>query len=212
MSIESKPGVIGTVLNWLRKGYPDGVPATDYFPLLALLRRRLTGVEVEQIVQDLSRSGHLSADRTVIAAAIERVAQQTPTDDDLALVAGRLAAAGWPLADDLDRGDTWAEHTSLELPAFVKSVVGWLREGYPQGVPPRDYIPLLALLRRRLSDEETAQVAMEIIAAGDRPTTSADIAVLITRVTNELPSEDEVSRVRTHLEERGWPVRPVTTT
>ena len=30
------------VLNWLHKGYPDGVPATDYYPLLALLSRTLS--------------------------------------------------------------------------------------------------------------------------------------------------------------------------
>ena len=209
MSVESKPGVISSVLNWLRKGYPDGVPTTDYFPLLALLRRRLTDAELDEIVDDLTSSGHLSADRSVVLASIERVAQQEPTDDDLALVAGRLAAAGWPLAGHLERPDL-TDRSSLELPAFLKSVVGWLREGYPQGVPPQDYIPLLALLRRRLSDEETAQVAKEIIAAGDRPATPADIGVLITKVTNELPSDDDVERVRTHLAERGWPVRPVT--
>ncbi|WP_162562002.1 DUF3349 domain-containing protein, partial [Mycolicibacterium brumae] len=30
------------VLDWLRAGYPNGVPPKDYFPLLALLTRTLT--------------------------------------------------------------------------------------------------------------------------------------------------------------------------
>ena len=30
---------VGKVLDWLRAGYPDGVPPRDYFPLIALLRR-----------------------------------------------------------------------------------------------------------------------------------------------------------------------------
>lgn len=35
---------IERALNWLRAGYPGGVPDTDYQPLLALLRRRLTEI------------------------------------------------------------------------------------------------------------------------------------------------------------------------
>ncbi|SDO17633.1 Protein of unknown function [Nakamurella panacisegetis] len=213
MSVESKPGVISSVLNWLRKGYPDGVPTTDYFPLLALLRRRLTSAELDEIVSDLTSSGHLPADRSVVLATIERIAQQEPTEEDVSLVAARLAAAGWPLAGRPEPTEPSSpEHPTVGAAAqstFLKSVVGWLREGYPQGVPPQDYIPLLALLRRRLTDEETIKVAQEIIAAGDRPATPSDIGVLITKVTNELPSEDDITRVREHLEERGWPVRPV---
>ena len=209
MTVESKPGVISSVLNWLRKGYPDGVPTKDYFPLLALLRRRLTETELDQIVEELTVSGHLPADRSAVLATIERVAQQEPTDEDLSLVAGRLAAAGWPLAGSPEPADS-TDRGAIELPTFLKSVLGWLREGYPQGVPPQDYIPLLALLRRRLSDAETAQVAKEIIASGDQPATASDIGVLITKVTNELPSEQDINRVREHLQERGWPVRPVT--
>ena len=210
MSVDSKPGVIGSVLNWLRKGYPEGVPTTDYFPLLALLRKRLTDAELDEIVENLSASGHLRADRTLVATAIEQVSQQEPTDDDLALVASRLAAAGWPLAGDLGPRRPTAEGTDhvLERPAFLKAVLGWLREGYPEGVPQQDYIPLLALLRRRLSDEETAWVAGEIVANGELPAGPADIGVLITKITNEMPSEADVDRVREHLQDAGWPVVP----
>ena len=39
-------------------------------------------------------------------------------------------------------------HTVLE------NVLAWLHEGYPDGVPPKDYFPLLALLKRSLTEDE----------------------------------------------------------
>ena len=38
-----------------------------------------------------------------------------------------------------------------EHQSFFDSVLNWLHEGYPEGVPPTDYFPLLALLKRSLS-------------------------------------------------------------
>ena len=121
---------------------------------------------------------------------------------------------GWPLAgahevsgggavgvDPSGRGGRPAGR-----PAVLASILGWLRLGYPQGVPAQDYIPLLALLRRRLSDEETVWVAQQILAAGHAPAGADDIGVLITKVTNEMPSDTDVDRVREHLEAAGWPM------
>ena len=51
------------------------------------------------------------------------------------------------------------------MPSFLDSVVGWLREGYPQGVPEQDYVPLFALLRRRLTDDEVATVVEHLVAS-----------------------------------------------
>lgn len=87
----------------------------------------------------------------------------------------------------------------MSKPSFLDSVVGWLREGYPQGVPAQDYVPLLALLRRRLTDEEVAAVVKELGAAGQVPVDSADIGTSITKITDALPSEDDINRVREHL-------------
>ena len=35
---------------------------------------------------------------------------------------------------------------------FLNSIVSWLRAGYPEGVPPTDTFPVLALLARRMSN------------------------------------------------------------
>ncbi|QCW51095.1 DUF3349 domain-containing protein [Nocardioides dongxiaopingii] len=87
----------------------------------------------------------------------------------------------------------------------LSRVVAWLREGYPAGVPAQDYVPLLALLRRRLSDEEVVEIARELEEAGLAPHDHADIAVSISKVTDAMPSAADVDRVREHLAFRGFP-------
>ncbi len=94
----------------------------------------------------------------------------------------------------------------MPLPPFLTSIVGWLRAGYPNGVPDSDYVPLLAILARRLSNDEVVQVAHELVDSGTLPTDDIDIGVVITRVTDELPREEDVQRVRDRLLRAGWPV------
>jgi len=192
---QPRPGLLTAVLDWLRAGYPEGVPPTDYVPLLALLRPRLSDEDLDRVVQELEQADLLPADRAEIASALEKVVGAEPTREDVSRVAGRLAAAGWPLAVP----DTRPEPRQT----LLGSVIDWLRAGYPEGVPAQDYIPLLALLRRRLSDDEIKAVADEILKDGSHPFGTADIGVLITKVTNELPSEEDVARVRERLEAAG---------
>ena len=87
----------------------------------------------------------------------------------------------------------------MSKPSFLDAIVGWLREGYPQGVPAQDYVPLLALLRRRLTEDEIAQIVQELSRDGRVPVDSIDIGATITKVTDALPSEDDINRVREHL-------------
>jgi hypothetical protein len=87
---------------------------------------------------------------------------------------------------------------------FLNSVVAWLRAGYPEGIPPTDYVPVLALLSRRLSNEDVKLVTRELIARGDFD--HVDIGVLITQITDELPTPDDVERVRERLAAKGWPL------
>ena len=87
---------------------------------------------------------------------------------------------------------------------FLTSVVNWLRAGYPEGIPPTDYFPVLALLSRRLSNDEVQAVARELITRGDFD--HVDIGVLITQMTDQLPSPADVERVRVRLAAKGWPL------
>ncbi|OBH91249.1 DUF3349 domain-containing protein [Mycobacterium sp. E2733] len=86
---------------------------------------------------------------------------------------------------------------------FLNSIVSWLRAGYPEGVPPTDTFPVLALLARRMSNDEVKEVANELIRRGEFD--DVDIGVLITQITDELPTPDDVERVRVRLQAQGWP-------
>lgn len=92
------PPVLTSIVQWLRAGYPEGVPEHDYLPLLALLHRRLTDPEVAEVTDLLAASGDPVSARA-LRAAISAVTHETPLDADLARVSARLAAGGWPLAE-----------------------------------------------------------------------------------------------------------------
>lgn len=192
---------IESVLNWLRAGYPNGVAPNDVAPIVALLRRGLTDEEVDQVVAHLQDDDSRSeADRASVTAAIEDVANTVPTQEEVAAVATRLAQTGWPLADDLLR-----EHGEQ---GWLQRILNWLRAGYPQGVPPIDYQPVLALLRRQLSEEEADAIALKVIAdarAHGRMPDQMSARTAILGTTDELPTDDDVRRVESHLREYGWP-------
>ena len=87
---------------------------------------------------------------------------------------------------------------------FLTSVVAWLRAGYPEGIPPTDYFPVLALLSRRLSRDEVKAVARGLMQRDGFD--EIDIGVLITQMTDHLPSPDDIERVRERLAAKGWPL------
>ena len=91
------PNILQSVISWLRAGYPDGVPATDYIPLFALLGTQLTDVEVLAIADELAQESDPSS-ATAIKRAISQVTHEKPTDADVNRVKAHLAAGGWPLA------------------------------------------------------------------------------------------------------------------
>ncbi|MGZ4766177.1 MAG: DUF3349 domain-containing protein [Ilumatobacteraceae bacterium] len=87
---------------------------------------------------------------------------------------------------------------------FLTAIVSWLRAGYPEGMPPTDYMPVLALLTRRLTTDEIRVVAAEVIKRGNFD--HIDIGVAITQITDDLPSPADVERVRQRLAAKGWPL------
>lgn len=195
------------VLRWVREGYPHGVPREDYVALFAVLHRRLTETEVSEIVDELSApDGHAledgKIDRAEIEEAIARLAHEHPGDDDVKRVASRLAAGGWPLAAPIEEKPPLVK----ALPPLLTNIIEWLRAGYPLGVPETDYIPLIALLRRRLSDEEVREITATLVEQGDLPIGKPDIQVMIAEVTDEKPLDADVDRVHAHLVAGGWAI------
>ena len=93
-----------SILQWLRAGYPEGVPGPDRVPLLALLRATpLTEDQVKEVVRNLTPTdGSALADgeiaRDEIAEFIKDVTHHDAGPENVQRVAAKLAAAGWPLA------------------------------------------------------------------------------------------------------------------
>ena len=95
----------------------------------------------------------------------------------------------------------------MPMPAFLESIIRWLRAGYPEGVPTTDYIPLIALLGSQLTELEVMQIADELAQQGDPG--SADLKKIIANVTRAKATDADVNRVRARLAEGGWPLAPV---
>jgi Protein of unknown function (DUF3349) len=92
-----------SILQWLRAGYPEGVPGPDRVPLLALLRATpLTEEQVDEVVGHLTDGQHglpegeISRDN--IKEFIQEFANHSAGPENIQRVAAKLAAAGWPLA------------------------------------------------------------------------------------------------------------------
>ena len=92
-------------------------------------------------------------------------------------------------------------HTVLD------NVLGWLREGYPEGVPPKDYFPLLALLKRSLTEEEVVKAAQSVLKASDSDTVTEDeIRAAVQSVIEKEPNPEEIHQVAARLASVGWPL------
>jgi len=96
--------MFASILRWLRAGYPEGVPGPDRVPLLSLLRATpLTEDQVKEVVRNLTDAGAGASaggeiTRDEIAEFISDVTQHDAGPENVARVAAKLAAAGWPLA------------------------------------------------------------------------------------------------------------------
>jgi hypothetical protein len=93
----------------------------------------------------------------------------------------------------------------VALPNFLTSIVGWLRAGYPEGVPEHDYLPLFALLGSQLTNDEVTLIGNELAFSAD-PESAEAIKKAIAAVTNTTPDEAGIARVRSHLAAGGWPL------
>jgi hypothetical protein len=96
--------LLSSILNWLRAGYPEGVPGPDRVPLLALLHATpLTEDQIKEVVRNITAGGAAAlADGEIgedeIAAFIKDVSHHDAGPENVQRVAAKLAAAGWPLA------------------------------------------------------------------------------------------------------------------
>jgi Protein of unknown function (DUF3349) len=93
----------------------------------------------------------------------------------------------------------------MEMPPFLRSIIGWLRAGYPEGVPDVDYIPLFGLLGSQLSDTEVGAIGDELASSAD-PDSAEAIRAAIKTATHDPASDSDMARVRARLAAGGWPL------
>ena len=104
LSVVTISSLLTSILNWLREGYPEGVPGPDRVPLLALLRATpLTEDQIKEVVRNLTApdssalaDGEVKVDE--IEAFVTDVTHHDAGPENVRRVAARLAAAGWPLS------------------------------------------------------------------------------------------------------------------
>jgi hypothetical protein len=96
--------LLHSILNWLRAGYPEGVPGPDRVPLLSLLRATpLTEDQIKEVVRNIidheanAPTGH-EIDHDEIEKFVEGVTHHDAGPENVQRVAAKLAAAGWPLS------------------------------------------------------------------------------------------------------------------
>lgn len=181
-----------SVIEWIRTGYPNGVPDREAAALNAIIQQRL-GIEAAQdVLRRLAAEGVLSAkaSRALI-----------PEDEQIRRVSAALVLGGWPLEGSEEEDEAPPREGSA-----LARIVHWLREGYPGGVPEHDYMPLLALLERRLTRSEVKKVAKALRRGDISPAGPSDIAAAITSYTRVQPSDNDLRRVRDQLAKKGWPV------
>jgi len=105
--------LVSSIVDWLRAGYPAGVPGPDRVPLLALLATTpLTDDEIRDVVRRLTAEDSPALadnviDRDEIKEFIRGVTHHDGGPQDVQRIADNLAAAGWAVAgvDEWPRTD-----------------------------------------------------------------------------------------------------------
>ena len=98
-----------------------------------------------------------------------------------------------------------------ENQTVLNNVLGWLHEGYPEGVPPKDYFPLLALLKRSLTEDEVVKAAQAVLKKNESDSvTEAEIRKAVQGVTDQDPNPEEIHQVASRLASVGWPLADCT--
>jgi hypothetical protein len=94
-----------------------------------------------------------------------------------------------------------------ENQGLFENVLGWLHRGYPEGVPPKDYFALLALLKRTLTEDEVVKAAQTVLKRSNSDIVTEDeIRDAIHQLIDKEPNPEEMHQVASRLASVGWPL------
>ena len=92
-------------------------------------------------------------------------------------------------------------------PGVLDNILGWLHQGYPEGVPQKDYFALLALLKRSLTEDEVVKAAQAVLKNSASDTVTEDeIRTAVQQVIEKEPNPEEIHQVASRLASVGWPL------
>lgn len=85
---------------------------------------------------------------------------------------------------------------------------GLVAQGLPRRCSAQGLLPLLALLKRSLSEDEVIQAAQSILRAADfaTPVTDDQIRDAVREVIEKEPTPEELNQVAGRLASVGWPL------
>ncbi|WP_096459650.1 DUF3349 domain-containing protein [Corynebacterium suranareeae] len=105
MPKNDSPNFAQRALNWLRQGYPSGVPRHDTFALFYVLERELTEEDLNELADLLIEEGENNGlhdkpiTREKIGKLITHVHSQPPETEDIDRIQKKLKAEGFPTHD-----------------------------------------------------------------------------------------------------------------
>ena len=89
---------------------------------------------------------------------------------------------------------------------FPMNFINWLRAGYPNGFPDRDFLPIFALLGSRLTHDELRDIAAILQATADEESVPA-IRAAIEAVTHGTADDVDINTVIAHLDTEAAPLK-----
>lgn len=92
----------------------------------------------------------------------------------------------------------------------ISKVLTWLRSGYPEGIPQRDFPSVLLVLQQNLSDVDIEAIADELalqsVSNGSVPVSAEQIRTMVRDHTFQPATDEDLRRVSAVLAQGGWPL------
>ena len=100
--MSEQPTIPSRVLNWLRRGYPSGIPSHDTFALFYVLERELTEQDLTELTELIIAEGETTTlrptpiTREQIGSLISRVHSQPPEEADITRIQEKHRTENFP--------------------------------------------------------------------------------------------------------------------
>jgi Protein of unknown function (DUF3349) len=92
----------------------------------------------------------------------------------------------------------------------ISKMLTWLRAGYPEGIPQRDFPSVLLVLQQNLSEVDIEAIAddlaLQSVSNGSSPVSAEQIRAMVRDRTFQAATDDDLRRVSAVLAQGGWPL------